>query len=326
MRKTRRRNIDRRQRVIHAEKLSLSKWLHLIFDPPDDAIFIDYQFPTDRQREEYIQSIASRSEADIRRLLGKFLIPSGTLGVDDRVLEFIKEQSASSKALRATQYGRRLVLYDIGFGEETPWEGITWVLDLLPRHPREAIEALSAYVLAHFQVLPDGRFDGLEDASAIIRARYIGTPTTNAGKVASLLELSPRQFECVVERTYAEMGYNTSLTAPQKDGGRDILACREAPSKREHLRIECKRYRTPVPIHFARALLGVVSSEKANKGVLVTSGGFTQPTRKFAEQNPRIELIDGSSLVELMNEYLGPTWPTKIDRLGAPKPTSLGKT
>lgn len=111
------------------------------------------------------------------------------------------------------------------------------------------------------------------------------------------------------------MGYTTSLTPLQKDGGRDILAQHDAPSRREQLRIECKRYGRPVPVASLRSLLGVVSSEKANKGVLVTTGRFTRAAINFVKENPRLEMIDGSILVSLMNEHLGPTWPTRIDRI-----------
>jgi restriction system protein len=214
-----------------------------------------------------------------------------------------------------TEYERRLWLWTTGAAAAFPWEGITWVLDLCPWWPKEAIAALSAYTLAHIQELPDGRLSGLWDALEIIRARYIGTPTTNLAKASLLLELSPRQFECLVERTYDALGYSTVLTAPQKDGGRDILADQSAPSRRETLRIECKRYGRPVSVCVLRALLGVVSSEKANKGVVVTTSHFTRCALEFGRSNPRIELIDGPTLVSLVNEHLGPDWPAQIDRL-----------
>ena len=54
-----------------------------------------------------------------------------------------------------------------------PWERVTWILDLLPDHLSKAVDALDAYFLAHIQFLPDGRMDGLEDAEAVIRQRYL---------------------------------------------------------------------------------------------------------------------------------------------------------
>jgi restriction endonuclease Mrr len=46
--------------------------------------------------------------------------------------------------------------------------------------------------------------------------------------------------------------------------------------------------------------LGVVVSEKANRGIVVTSGRFTQDARAFARQNLQIKLLDGLELAELI--------------------------
>lgn len=94
-----------------------------------------------------------------------------------------------------------------------------------------------------------------------------------------------------------------------------LIAFKKSPGKLEHLRIECKRYKGNVGISYIRGLLGVVSDEKVNKGVLITTGNFTKPSKKFAEQNSRIELIAGKQLVPLLNEYLGPSWPLHLERL-----------
>ena len=83
------------------------------------------------------------------------------------------------------------------------------------------------------------------------------------------------------------------------------------------MRVECKRYSKSVGVGFARSLLGVVSSEKATKGVLVTSGGFTRVAREFARDNPRIELVSGTNLAVLLNEHLGPHWVAHLERLVA---------
>jgi restriction system protein len=188
--------------VIDGTALRLSDWLALVFDPPDEALIADWQFPTDTHRREYIETIETRPEQEVRRLLRKFLIPSGGLGTDRHHLAFLKTAPASARLeLLQTEYCRRLILSAAGSEEVQPWEGITWVLDLCSWYPKAAIEALSAYLLAHAQLLPDGRYVGLQDALQIIRARYIGTPSTNSEKLALLMELTPRQFECVVERT-----------------------------------------------------------------------------------------------------------------------------
>jgi len=151
--------------------------------------------------------------------------------------------------------------------------------------------------------------------NTVIRAKFIGLPGNNAETIQFLVNLHWRQFECLVERLYNKMGYDTQLTPPQKDEGRDIIASRQEAGKHEHLRIECKRYSSrPVGIGIVQRLLGVASGEKVNKGVLVTTSHFSGPARRFADENPRIELIDGDQLVRLLNEYLGSKWPFHIER------------
>ena len=59
---------------------------------------------------------------------------------------------------------------------------------------------------------------------------------------------------------------------------------------------------------------------KPIKGVLVTTSRFSAEARKFAQRNP-LELIDGQTLVLLLNEHLGPRWAQRIDRLVAESET-----
>jgi len=262
--------------------------------------------------------IQSRTEEEVLRLLEHFLIHSGSLGADERHLEGLKKANKENPKLfsqmMTKQYYRRLVRDSLG-DKTPPWEGITWVIDLLPHFPNQAIDALNAYSLAHAQEIPDGRFSGLQDAIALIRAKYIGIPETEPKIIKFLQNINPRDFEYLVERLYYKMEYETELTPPQKDGGRDIIAKKLKPAKRETLLVECKRYKGSIGIRIARQLLGVVSSEKANKGVLITPGNLTRDAIKFSKQNPRIELIGGEELVSLLNEYLSPKWTLNIDQL-----------
>jgi restriction system protein len=83
----------------------------------------------------------------------------------------------------------------------------------------------------------------------------------------------------------------------------------------ETLLVECKRYSAPVGVVVVRALLGVVSDEKVNKGVIVTPSGFTRQAKALACRNHRIELISGKDLIPLLNEHLGTNWVSRVDSL-----------
>jgi restriction endonuclease Mrr len=68
-------------------------------------------------------------------------------------------------------------------------------------------------------------------------------------------------------------------------------------------------------VNLARELLGVVSHENRSGGVLVTTAGVSRGIRALAASNHRIDYVEGSSLVRLLDEHLGPRWVTQIDRL-----------
>jgi restriction system protein len=310
----------KKKRYIESANLSLSEWLKLLEEPLRDAIFVDYQFPTQQHKDEYISSIDQRSEAEVVALIRHFLIHSSGLGIDSSIINALssaeREDPELYQRMIKTEFIRRLIM-SVGRRNPPPWEGITWVIDLLPHFPKPALEGLKAYLNAHIQWLPDGRITGLSDAIALIRAKFIGVPERLQDKADLLNSLYSRDFECIVERLYKAIGYDTELTPPRADGGKDFIARQSAPGRKEELRVECKRYSKSVGVGFARSLLGVVSSEKATKGVLVTSGGFTRVAREFARDNPRIELVSGTNLAVLLNEHLGPHWVAHLERLVA---------
>ena len=316
-------------RFIDTKELSLEQWLELLFDPPGDIEFVSYEFPTDEHRQQYLATIEQRSEEEVYRLLENFLFPSGTMGGDEWALDGLQRDEQERPEMFewkiSRQYYRRLLLHAHGHPTVQPWEGTTWILDLLPHFPRQAIEGLNAYIVAHIQQLPDGRYRGLHEVIEIIRAKFIGVPGTKSETIKYLLDLGARDFECLIERFYHNMGYKTLLTPETRDRGRDIIAKKDALGHHEHLLIECRRF-GPIGVGAVRELLGVVGDEKAaTKGVLVTADRFTPDAEKYAARN-RLELINGDQLVILMNEYLGPKWPLHIDRLIANSLRNYQKT
>jgi restriction system protein len=148
--------------------VDLEEWLANI----DDADVVDYCFPTDELRAQYLTSIHARTEPEVRGLLREhFLMPTGTLGADQLAAAFAKSviQKDPSELQRyaGIEHYRRLLELD---GEEPTWQGLSWVLDLLPHAPLLAIEAIDAYLVAQAVFMPDGRISGLGDAQAVIRA------------------------------------------------------------------------------------------------------------------------------------------------------------
>lgn len=301
------------------EDIDLDWWLKALVDPAtNDDMFVDCQFPNAAVRSAYLETVVDRSEDDVRTLLRYFLIPSGEFGSDAPKAARLKEllmdgdPDQFAEAMRIEYYRR---LAGIAGSMEPTWQGLTWVLDLLPGWPQKAIDVVEAYWLAHLEYLPDGRLWGLVDAQAVIRAKWIGDPLQTS--VDALFGLGSRRFEHLVNTLYRAMGFESELTPPQKDGGRDLIVTVGLPGRREQSRVECKLWRRPVSVSIVRALLGVVEDEKATKGTLICTGGFTRPAVEFARRNARLELIGWQELVALLNEYFGAEWTLHVDYLVA---------
>lgn len=273
----------------------------------------DWSFPSEQLLEEYVQTIHDRSEAEVLGLLRLFLFPPSSFSLEDQLA--LTELTHRDLNV-ASEFDSRLLGW-LG-AKDLPHPGVRWALDLLPTSPRRALAAIEAYMVMDWMNLPDGRINGLSDALALIRARYLGVPASLEERRLSLYELSPRDFERLVDKLFDRMGYETELTMPSRDGGRDVIAIRSDPGRRDSVRVECKLRTHNVGVRVCRELLGVVSAERATRGVIAAAGGFTRGARAFAEENPRVELLSGDRVVALANEFLGADWPTRLDTLLSP--------
>lgn len=115
-------------------------------------------------------------------------------------------------------------------------------------------------------------------------------------------KLSGIEFENVCQVLVEKMGFTTQTTKASGDGGIDLIAYNHQPLLSGKYIIQCKRYAGSVGEPIIRDLYGVIMSERANKGILMTTGHFTKSAISFAEGKP-IELIDGVKLKELLTQY-----------------------
>nr|BFE50133.1 hypothetical protein GCM10017745_35600 [Saccharothrix mutabilis subsp. capreolus] len=153
-------------------------------------------------------------------------------------LDYQSEDGAGCLETLPTEYRRRL-LHWIG-GDVMPHPSIRWVLDLLPQAPQLAIDAIRAYLNVYRTVRPSGRSDGLLDAMAIIRARWIEDLTSGT---EALFHLSPRDLEVLAAALYRKLGYAVELTPPSRDGGRDVIATKAVPGNASSWRSSARHTR-----------------------------------------------------------------------------------
>lgn len=110
------------------------------------------------------------------------------------------------------------------------------------------------------------------------------------------------QFENLTYKLLVNMGFDVETTKATGDGGIDLVAYNKQPIIKGKYIIQCKRWSSSVGEPILRDLYGTMTNERANKGILITSGTFTQSAIKFAEGKP-LELIDRGQLEDLLLEY-----------------------
>lgn len=134
-----------------------------------------------------------------------------------------------------------------------------------------------------------------------------------------LYSLNPRKFEELVETIFRDFGYDVILTPRSKDGGLDIRAIRKDSLGTFLCLIECKRYRAsqPVGVAIVRGLYGVVASERASCGLIVTTSHFTRGAKEFAEKNKyQVSLRDYNNLVDWLKQYARSKIPGRYSGMG----------
>lgn len=160
---------------------------------------------------------------------------------------------------------------------------------------KNALEVLSMY--------------GITTASGLPSA-----PTPEGG----IQNLTGVQFEELITSLLARLGFRAQMTKASGDGGIDIVAVLNKPVVGGKCLFQCKRFAstTLVGSPVVREFYGAVSADRqVVKGVLITTSGFTEQARAFA-QEVGIELIDMEQLGRLLTEQgmLGTT-PQRVEPL-----------
>lgn len=111
--------------------------------------------------------------------------------------------------------------------------------------------------------------------------------------------LSGIEFENLCQSLLQQLGFEVETTKQSGDGGIDLIAYNHQAFTSGKYIVQCKRYSGGVGEPIVRDLYGVVAAERANKGILMTTGYFSMSAIKFASDK-NIELIDGERLSELL--------------------------
>lgn len=303
------------EETIFAKDLTLSDFLYKLCSKDYNRLYPNNCFPTEKMMNEFLSTIDQRTDNEIRSILRKFLIHNNTYGSDELYAKKLISKKGDTPYFASndikTEYNRRVLTKFLTNTGEV-WEGLTWVLDLLPNFPNEAIKAIDAYFLANCMMLPDNCLNALSDSNTIIRARYI-----NYHHPKDIFwNLDPVDFEYLIAALFERMDYKVSVTKSSYDEGIDVNAEINELGRKEKIIIQCKRYtKHTIGIGDIRNLLGVIHDKKATKGILITTSKFSTESKKFERNNPSVELIDIFDLMKLLNTHLGTYWTKKLDKI-----------
>ena len=109
------------------------------------------------------------------------------------------------------------------------------------------------------------------------------------------------EFEEYIAQFFKSKGFEVQQTSYSHDGGIDLIAICNEPIFSGKYIIQCKKYADSLvgqPV--IRDLYGVVMSENANKGILITTSDFTDDAQAFAKHK-NIELINGTLLAKIVS-------------------------
>lgn len=121
--------------------------------------------------------------------------------------------------------------------------------------------------------------------------------------------VSPSRFEELIVELLLKMGYGGTqedagrVVGKSGDGGIDGII-NEDRLGLDVIYIQAKRWEADVGRPEIQKFVGALAGNKANKGVFITSSGFSKGATEYAAQvNHRVVLIDGPMLAELMIDH-----------------------
>jgi restriction system protein len=146
-------------------------------------------------------------------------------------------------------------------------------------------------------VIPVGFLIGA--AVSFLKGRQASGLLEEARTGRDIASISWQEFERLVGEGFRQQGFKVSERGgASPDGGVDL----ELTKSGKRYLVQCKQWRSrQVGVSVIRELCGVMATEQAQGGFVVTSGQFTREANEFARRS-RIELIDGTQLQKLIGK------------------------
>ncbi|WP_170381497.1 restriction endonuclease [Ruegeria atlantica] len=162
----------------------------------------------------------------------------------------------------------------------------------------ETLVGLDGLPLQQGQLVPRHSLGELQLIDAVLFHEIKDNPSI-------MYDFSFREFEVFVSALLNRRGYETKLTPPSGDGGKDILASKSTEFGSQLFLVEAKRYAPtrPVGVGIVRQLYGVVEDKRATGGLVVTTSRFTKGARDFQQRNKyRMNLADYQEIIRWVSK------------------------
>lgn len=116
---------------------------------------------------------------------------------------------------------------------------------------------------------------------------------------------SPAQFESICAELLEAMGYaDVRVSGGTGDGGVDVLASHcDRWGHRTRVAVQAKRWARSIGRRTVDEMIGVLVRGRLGQAILMTTSDFSKAAREAAAAEPRLRLVDGAQLVELMAEH-----------------------
>lgn len=119
-------------------------------------------------------------------------------------------------------------------------------------------------------------------------------------KYQDRFEVNPRKYEEVVGSVFRSLGYQSEVTAYQKDGGIDVIL-RDAGST---IGVQVKRYKQKIEAEQIRSLAGALILNDHTSGIFVTTSSFragaVKAGKDFVSRGIPIELFDANRFYDAL--------------------------
>ncbi len=294
---------------------SFEGWFDLV--KKGEEVYPRHRIPYHEWLNQYVDDINGKTESEVKELLRYLLFPF-TRRTDQSDYNEFASFAKNSEMLdecydNLKEYYKKISNVEkyqrLGNGQDA-WEGLTWVLQLLPFHPYKAIRCLNLYLEAELGYTPDDRIIGIGQCLQIIEAKFI---YTNSELERDILNLKPREFEWLIEILYKDMGYETKLTPATRDGGKDIIAYTKREDGSEKVYVECKLYKTTKLAKSTVEAFGFnIRKDNINRGVLFCTGYVNENIKNMDD---RVQIWTLEEIIILLNAHIGADWNKRLNIL-----------